>query len=68
MAKSAFNQPDEVASESLSWKHDTQAHVGAVDYSPENEVDEVHQYDHPIGGVVGTSTGPVGIGRKNGKM
>ena len=62
MAKSAFQQPDEVASDSLNWKHDTQARVGAVEYDMNSEVDEVHQYDQPIGGVVKPSTGPAGGG------
>jgi len=68
MPKSAFQEADEVASDSLGWKHDTQAHISPVTYDPAYEVDEVHQYDHPIGGVVSTSTGPTGRSRKNGGM
>ena len=60
MAKSAFQQPDDVASDSLNWKQDTQARVGPVAYDPEAEVGEVHQFDQPIGGTGKASGGPTG--------
>lgn len=68
MAKSAFEQPDSVASDAFDWKQDTQARVGPVEYSPGQEVDEVHQYDQPIGGTGKPSTGPVGTSRKSAGM
>jgi len=65
-----FNEPDDVASESLSWKQDTQAHMVPLPDTMGQDVDEVHQYDAPYGGKASLRPGPVnatGEGRTGGK-
>lgn len=57
---SDFEQPDSVASDALNWEQWTKAQIKANPYEPGMEVDEVHQYDKPIGGVVGTGGTPAG--------
>lgn len=58
-----FEQPDSVAGDALNWEHWNKAQMKPNPYKPGMEVDETHQYDKPIGGAMGPSSGTPAGGR-----
>lgn len=67
MPSSKFEQPEDVAAESLSWKADTQARIVPLPDTEGMDVDEVHQFDAPYGGKASLKTGPTNATGESGR-
>mgnify|MGYP001614527115 CR=1 FL=1 len=55
-----FEQPDDANADAFTWEHWTKPRVQPVDLECGYEVDEVHQYDKPIGGTGSPAHAPKG--------